>query len=309
MNMYIIWIMLAELPTLPVIRNERPPRPCSATRSKIRDFAAPIAARASKIFGPISLHLIAQILPMMCNAARASRPGLAVGVLRCLCNGMCAAQRLHMDGVEQRCRARCQALSHIAMNALFSTTSSPLLGDMLQFGLGEAICFTTSSLKSFQEASNMGSLLWVLLTFLSTPTTTTAEIWIIQGTSEIARKRKNPVYDCYHSNIRPCVPVYLPDVAPSIRNFACPVPKPGIRTFPTLEPQHVKKATFPRMCHLHRKLHIIFGRVITTEAHVAFAGTSFHSNNTAELSNIVETLSFLGPHGLVARDSTFVYFL
>ena len=62
---------------------------------QIRDFAAPIAARASKIFGPINKHLTAQNLPMMCNAERASRP---IGTLRVLCNGMRTAQRFHMDG-------------------------------------------------------------------------------------------------------------------------------------------------------------------------------------------------------------------
>ena len=81
-----------------------------------RDFSLPIAARATKILGPISRHLKAQILPMMCNAARASRPGLAVGILPVLCNGMCTAQRFRMDGEEQRCRAGCRdepgSLSH-----------------------------------------------------------------------------------------------------------------------------------------------------------------------------------------------------
>ena len=44
---------------------------------------------------------------MICNAARASRPGLAVGILRVLCNGMCTAQRFHMDTKEQRCGVGC----------------------------------------------------------------------------------------------------------------------------------------------------------------------------------------------------------
>ena len=61
-------------------------------------------------------HVTAQILPQMCHASRASRPGLAVGVLRVLCNGMCTAQRFHMEGEEQRCRVGCQdepdSLSH-----------------------------------------------------------------------------------------------------------------------------------------------------------------------------------------------------
>ena len=55
-----------------------------------RDFALPVARRASKSLGPISRFHVAQILPMMQKAAPASRPGLAVGILRLLCNGMCA---------------------------------------------------------------------------------------------------------------------------------------------------------------------------------------------------------------------------
>ena len=46
----------------------------------------------------------------------------------------------------------------------------------------------------------------------------------------------------------------------------------------------------------------MFGPVFTTEAHLAFAGARFHSNSTAEIS-AVEALSFLGPHGPVARDA------
>ena len=47
----------------------------------------------------------------------------------------------------------------------------------------------------------------------------------------------------------------------------------------------------------------MFGPVVTTEAHLAYAVARIHSNNTAELSSIAEALSFLGPHGPVARDS------
>ena len=47
----------------------------------------------------------------------------------------------------------------------------------------------------------------------------------------------------------------------------------------------------------------MFGPVITTEAHLTFAGSRIHSNNSAEMSAMIEALSFLGPHGLVARDA------
>ena len=53
---------------------------------------------------------------------------------------------------------------------------------------------------------------------------------------------------------------------------------------------------------LHGRIDIVFGPVITTEAHPAFSGARTHSNNTAELSAMIEALSFLGPRGPVARD-------
>ena len=50
----------------------------------------------------------------------------------------------------------------------------------------------------------------------------------------------------------------------------------------------------------------MFGPVITTEAHLAFAGARVHSNTT-EMSAFVEALSFPGPTGPVARDAHFVF--
>ena len=46
----------------------------------------------------------------------------------------------------------------------------------------------------------------------------------------------------------------------------------------------------------------MFGPVVTTEAHLAFSDARTHSNNTAEMTAMIEALSFLGPHGPVARD-------
>ena len=52
----------------------------------------------------------------------------------------------------------------------------------------------------------------------------------------------------------------------------------------------------------------MFGPVITTEAHLAYSGARTHSNNTADMPAMIEALSFLGPHGLVARDAnSFIY--
>ena len=41
----------------------------------------------------------------------------------------------------------------------------------------------------------------------------------------------------------------------------------------------------------------MFGPVITTEAHLAFSGARAHSNNIAEMTAMIEALSFLGPLG------------
>ena len=52
----------------------------------------------------------------------------------------------------------------------------------------------------------------------------------------------------------------------------------------------------------HGRIDIMFGPVITTEAHLAFSGARTRSNNTAEMTAMIEALSFLGPHGPVTRD-------
>ena len=52
-------------------------------------------------------------------------------------------------------------------------------------------------------------------------------------------------------------------------------------------------------CSLHGRVSIMFGPVITTETHFACAVSRIHSNNMAELSSVVEALSFLGPVALL----------
>ena len=81
-----------------------------------QDFAKPVSVRVPRILGPVSRFRIAQIMPQMSRASRASRPGLSAGVLRILCNGLCTAQRFHVEGEEQRCKVGCldepDSLSH-----------------------------------------------------------------------------------------------------------------------------------------------------------------------------------------------------
>ena len=52
----------------------------------------------------------------------------------------------------------------------------------------------------------------------------------------------------------------------------------------------------------HGRIYVMFGPVVTTEAHLAFFGARTHSNNTAEMTAMIEALSFLGPRGPVTPD-------
>ena len=65
--MYVIWIMPAELPT-PSDKKLKAATVLLRDTIQKRDYAAPMTARASNIFGPISRHLMAQILSLMCAA-------------------------------------------------------------------------------------------------------------------------------------------------------------------------------------------------------------------------------------------------
>ena len=72
-----------------------------------QDLAGPISLRASIVLGPICRYRVADILHHMKLVSRASRPGLTVGVLRILCNGLCAALRFHTEEYDHTCRVGC----------------------------------------------------------------------------------------------------------------------------------------------------------------------------------------------------------
>ena len=74
---------------------------------RTQDFAGPIACRASRVSGPISRHRVADFLPHVKRVSRASRPGLLVGFLHILCNGVCTAQRFHTAEDDHTCRSGC----------------------------------------------------------------------------------------------------------------------------------------------------------------------------------------------------------
>ena len=75
--------------------------------------------------------------------SRASRPGLIVGVLRILCNGLCTAQTLYTEDCERTCRVGCPTLSLITTNALVCMICFDFFGDTLLCFHGETISYMT----------------------------------------------------------------------------------------------------------------------------------------------------------------------
>ena len=94
-----------------------------------------LSSRASKVLGPISRKRVADILPHMKLVSRASRPGLLVGFLRILCNGLCTAQRFHTVEHKHTCRIGCpdepDSLTHY--NECLRLFRIFLSGDMLRY--------------------------------------------------------------------------------------------------------------------------------------------------------------------------------
>ena len=127
---------------------------CDTTQK--RDFAFPIATRASKILGPISGHLMAQIIPMIRNAAQAFRSWLAVGILQLLCKGMCTAKRFHVENTLAEWDASMNQLVFLTSTSVLSSqTSLSQFEETLGSTFEETGYSTTSSLKPHLEAFNV----------------------------------------------------------------------------------------------------------------------------------------------------------
>ena len=60
----------------------------------------------------------------------------------------------------------------------------------------------------------------------------------------------------------------------------------------------------------HGRIDVMFGPVVTTDSHLAFSGVRTHSNNTVEMTAMIEALAFLGPQGPVTSDEqSCIFFL
>ena len=299
-----------------------------------QDFAGPISFRASKVLGPIIRYRVADMVPHMKPASRASRPGLTVGFLRILCNKLCTARRFHTEGNEQTCRVGCQdepdslSLSHCSECPLLYNMFASIWGQAtvlrrrshlrhdlinqvflrsLQYGIvvmGFIDAFVYSHhqhRRSIENPRNFGDCMKVRIRFITAIT---------------------PAYAHSHQVTR--ITRHMPAV-PRL-NFRLPKPKARYRLLPNVRittrergndfqgwaifsdggTRLVDGETLAGWVALarshHERIDVMLGPVITTEAHLAFSCARTHSNNTAEMTAMIEALSFLGPRGPVTHD-------
>ena len=185
------WIVLVNLPIPPRGKIQKAAMTLLCDTTQKRDFASPIATRASKILEPISRHLKAEVIPMIRNAAQPSRSALAVGILRVLCNGMCTAKRFRVDNEEQTCRVGCtdepDCLTHcnrctLLYNIFFTIWRNA--GVHLQEDRLFHDFFTLTSLRSLQ----FGIVVMGIIDAFVYAQNTTVTIRTIQGNSRTAWK-------------------------------------------------------------------------------------------------------------------------
>ena len=213
-----------------------------------QDFAGPISLRASKVLRPISRYRDADILLHMKLVSRASRPGLNVGVLRILCNGLCTALRFHTEDHDHTCRVGCPnepgSLSHYNecpwlydiftsfwVHATVLPRRNHLVHDLithvflrsLQYGIvvmGFIDAFVYAHhqhRQGLENPGNFGDCMKGRIRFVTAIT---------------------PAYA--HAHQTTCLSRRMPAILGKISVSRSP--KPHIRIFPMLVPQHVKEA-------------------------------------------------------------------
>ena len=104
------WTAMTHLMKFRKTKNRQLPLGCFWTLHK-QDLAGPLDCRPSKALGPFSRHRTADILLHMKRVSRAFRPGLLVGFLRILCNGLCIEQRFRTEEHDHTCLIGCLTLS------------------------------------------------------------------------------------------------------------------------------------------------------------------------------------------------------
>ena len=310
MNVYASKITLAELPTDRATPCDKMQKPATALL-RDGDLAVQIAARASRILGLISRHLMAQILRMICYAARASRPGFAVGVLRVSCTGMCKAKRFHVDNEERTCRVgcpdehdclsqynKCPLLSnifvtvwknagvHFREDQLFHDFIAQTLLRILQCGIVVMGVIDASvhahhyHRHSANNPGNFGDCMEgrIRLVTAVTPTYAHAYQSLCQtGRAVHHQKFRLPASKARNPNL-PSSRTTTLEKGNDFQEWAI-YTDGGTR----VSEGDISAGWGAVARSLHGRLCVMFGPVITTDAHLACAGAWHHCNNTAQL--------------------------
>ena len=209
--LFVAWTVTTFLTKSPQNKKQKVATGLLLDKLRAQDFAGSLSGRTTRVLGPISRHRIADILPHMKRVSRASRPGLLVGFLRILCNGLCTAQRFHTAENDHTCRIGCpdepDSLSHYSecprlhniflsfwRHATMVPQRNSFLHDLifgvflrsLQYGivvLGFLDAFVYAHHKHRRDSANAGNFGDCM--------------------------SRSSVHDCHHSCLRPRVPDHL----------------------------------------------------------------------------------------------------
>ena len=143
--LFVAWIVTTFLMNFLKTKKQKVATGLILDKLRAQNFAGLLSGRTTRFVGPISRHCIADILPHLKRVSRAARPGLLVGFLRILCNGLCTAQRFHTAENDHTCRIGCpnapDTLSHY--NECPSLRKLFLFGDTPRWCHKDIACYTT----------------------------------------------------------------------------------------------------------------------------------------------------------------------
>ena len=257
-------------------------------------------------------------------ASRASRPGLTVGFLRILCNGLCTAGRFHVEGEEQMYQVgcpdepgsvpyynECPLLYNLFASFWGQATVLPWRGHLfhdlitqvfpgsLQYGivvLGLIDAFVYAHnhhRRNIENPGNFGGLHEGRIRFMTAITPAFVTCLTRHMPAVQSQKFRLPSAKAKYQN--------LSNGRTATRERGNDFQGWAIYTDGGTRIADGETLAGWRAVarSRHGRIDVMFRPVITTEARLAFAGARTHSNSTAEMSAI-------GPHGPVAGDSYFL---
>ena len=208
-------------------------------------------------------------------------------------------------------------LSLITQNVPGCTTSLVLSGDMLQYCHKEVLFLRDLITRVFMRSIQYGIVVLGFLVFAHSGNFGDCMKGRVRFMTAIT-----PAFA--HAYQATCLAMHLP-VVPH-RSFKLPKPKSRYAYLPNARSITSEKGNDNRGWALHTDggtrvvdgetvarwgvvsrsprghIYVMFGPVITSETHLAFFGARIHSNNTTEITAMIEALAFLGPRSPVTPD-------